>query len=879
LQKSSARALWRNTLCTALACIACASATEQAHAQTTPERVIHLFVEPKLGDDALALANNPKSNGSLSDGCPQPPQPAQSPWGPIDYRDPQQSNAPMLNAPYPFKTVTAAISYISALQHPPTVTSGYDWKYAIIHCGDGLYAPDSFYTGTSGYHPDNAMKPNGETFPIRLPNYVSIQGTSALNTVFHAGGNPTVNQRQLRSVFQFGMSADNTGVGSFIDKISIYGAYEDPFRNHQNSAAIYCGQFAASTPTISNCWIFDNFVGLLLDAPESETPDFTWHQVTLTNNTFAWNQCGIWNGMTDAREPEPSWGVSRLIAINNLLDSNQTLSQENATGFGLPDAWVAFGGLTGIRTCFEGVAREDLTVASTAGTGGPIDRDFNAYECRPTANTPAGFGGYNWGDALFMRVSTLPVTRVPPTPTLSQPWAPGSVPNAAVNVSPITGNQSVNGSGLRDAERGTLYVRDLFYNGARSAGGYFEPDPNNIFFDHCPGDFRLSPAEATYTTGSPNQPQAQHRLVDAGWYPVSGVSEFPLVMQNGLQMGTNNTNGWPGFLTLAPADQPTWEFHNWNFDCEGIGNGRAWDHPAYSNTGYGGIDIGADELGGLVVAGYRFGTTHLFKLKNPRGLPVSTVQMDNSYLWYLGKPEPLGQQGAFGRPWWRKQPDSATTLPLWGGAWTWSNASSIYYFPPLMEITPHLLNDIHPYWAQFPPLAASNPIWQWCTGFYNPSLFWDPTHGLLNPPGVYPVLGTPFQWLDGQPSLTGTPPPAWPVFPSDYSWMVIGVGRSALFHRFDEWCAARYSVLGINGPRFDVLPATFQYPADPLAPVVLQAYRYSLEDSYEAGDSGMNPFGGPWWARAITGLPQHNVQSMLVLIETDPEPEPEASGN
>jgi hypothetical protein len=118
LQKSSARALWRNTLCTALACIACASATEQAHAQTTPERVIHLFVEPKLGDDALALANNPKFDGSLSDGCPQPPQPAQSPWGPIDYRDPQQSNAPMLNAPYPFKTVTAAISYISALQHP-----------------------------------------------------------------------------------------------------------------------------------------------------------------------------------------------------------------------------------------------------------------------------------------------------------------------------------------------------------------------------------------------------------------------------------------------------------------------------------------------------------------------------------------------------------------------------------------------------------------------------------------------------------------------------------------------------------------------------------------------------------------------------------------
>jgi hypothetical protein len=90
--------------------------------------VVHLWVDPIHGSDVCALPANPNPAAA----CAQYTFPT-----PLDSLDPLQGAAPLLHAPAPFKTVTAAIAYIKAATNnaglPFTAASGYVWKYAIIH--------------------------------------------------------------------------------------------------------------------------------------------------------------------------------------------------------------------------------------------------------------------------------------------------------------------------------------------------------------------------------------------------------------------------------------------------------------------------------------------------------------------------------------------------------------------------------------------------------------------------------------------------------------------------------------------------------------------------------------------------------------------------
>ena len=95
----------------------------------------------------------------------------------------------LVYAPAPFKTVTAAISRINT-----NINKGrLPWKnpatgkwidFIVIRCNPGLYGPSQ--------DPGNETDPlsglpwNGESFPITLPDRVSFQGASALNTIFDA---------------------------------------------------------------------------------------------------------------------------------------------------------------------------------------------------------------------------------------------------------------------------------------------------------------------------------------------------------------------------------------------------------------------------------------------------------------------------------------------------------------------------------------------------------------------------------------------------------------------------------------------------------------------------------------------------------------------
>ena len=85
------------------------------------------------------------------------------------------------------------------------------WEYAIIHVLPGLYARDKAYGPVVGTHnPDNGLQPNGEKFPIYLPPRVSIQGTSALNTVFDV----TSPEDDIAGpAFEFGTSRSTDAVG------------------------------------------------------------------------------------------------------------------------------------------------------------------------------------------------------------------------------------------------------------------------------------------------------------------------------------------------------------------------------------------------------------------------------------------------------------------------------------------------------------------------------------------------------------------------------------------------------------------------------------------------------------------------------------------
>jgi len=73
----------------------------------------------------------------------------------------------------------------------------------------------------------------------------------------------------------------------------------------------------------------------------------------------------------------------------------------------------------------------------------------------------------------------------------------------------------------------------------------------------------------------------------------------------------------PGRLPLvgpAPAGNGSWQFDYLKNDCEGYGNPRRYMYPTTAGCPVAPepcltVDIGADELGDCIAAGYRFGTT------------------------------------------------------------------------------------------------------------------------------------------------------------------------------------------------------------------------------------------------------------------------------
>jgi len=235
--------------------------------------------------------------------------------------------------------------------------------------------------------------------------------------------------------------------------------------------------------------------------------------------------------------------------------------------------------------------------------------------------------------------------------------------------------------------------------------------------------------------------------------------------------------------------------------------------------------------------------------------------MDNKYQWFLGPP--TGTLGSItipaptntNMPYFRSV-DHLGSGPAnyvtaggykapWFSTWSFSQATG-YYAPTVADTTPHLLDDIHPWWKQL-IFVPSNPIWQACNTLYNPYLYTDPTVGRINPTGSYKGGLGLYQWLDVT-FTTGTPAAN---LIQQFNTIILFRGNPSLnvkLDRYDSW-----------GRGYDSRAATML--VDTFLPTYtgssMTALRYCLENRLK-----------PAFTSALTDT---NLQSYMDIVEGDPQ--------
>lgn len=617
----------------------------------------------------------------------------------------------------------------------------------------GLYGPGTALETHTG------LFFNDEILPIVLPDRVSIQGTSALNTVFVSDGNT--------GVFEFG-SAANAFAGAplpeldmrplqFLANIAITGAIRaegytpalGPTTPEQG-AGVFVNNERRCSLLLANCVLYNNAIGLLVDdvpqPPPGSDPITGQHSIQLINNTFAWNVCGLWNGqinrLANSAAPNPSLGLTAIALVNNLFDATPPILNLLATPraveiplFGtaaanLPASWSRWVDSlnlntlldVGCMTPFEGVDASDL--ATAGGT------DFNAYEGAKQNLSSALIPGQavTLPASVITQMTFLGLHQT--TERVAQPA--GQV--ARRNLSAITG--------VGTQRRGILFARDLLHEGGRSAAGPFF-NGGAVTFDRCVGDFRLAPA--TLVAGQPAETPpgdptvgALNPLVDADFTFVNDANgnPVPLTMANGLEATPDP------FRLVAEASEASFPHTPWDWDLEGYGNVRVFDHPIYPETAQGDItDIGADELDLLIMVGYRETTTTFINL------PASNRVNDR--VWYLCAHEGLpGAVGGTVPLTIAPAPPFHANYPAMGG---WQPTPPATYYTPTgwLDTVPHLLPDIHPWWWTA-TLTPTRIEWRTCVANPNVTLYLNPTVGIINPVGAG-IPSSPsalWNWLD-----------------------------------------------------------------------------------------------------------------------------------
>ena len=240
--------------------------------------------------------------GILYPNCPQvlPIAPSCTPpsvWDRV-FVDPVNGDDILGSTTTPFKTVNAAVSYLSAA-----------FGGGVVHCLPGVY---SFTT-------------NGEDFPINMMPHVSIQGTSAIDTVFDAtndpGGDSVWNATLQTFVTGTALISFFPGGGgcfdhTFVDSLTLMGGAE----------GVQIVAEEPINPQISNCIITKNDTGIHVTSIEfTPTPNdpIEYHpcRPAILFDTIVGNQIGVLNDNIYTINPIVA-GFNEPAVVNTILDNS-----------------------------------------------------------------------------------------------------------------------------------------------------------------------------------------------------------------------------------------------------------------------------------------------------------------------------------------------------------------------------------------------------------------------------------------------------------------------------------------------------------------------------------------------------------------------------
>jgi len=364
---------------------------------------------------------------------------------------------------------------------------------------------------------------------------------------------------------------------------------------------------------------------------------------------------------------------------------------------------------------------------------------------------------------------------------IPQPRSTTPLPFPRVNLYKYTGTGA--------NPRGMLFVNDVLRNSASAGAGS----------DYSPNDFRLAPMASENNVQFGLNPLVNQglRCLESLTAPVHHI--YQIAFANGTYVSFDpmlgRIPGLPSPLRPNPPDDLA-SFHGWDWDCEGIGNPRDVARPPFfvpdlpDNPTAEPIpltmDLGADELDELIIAGFIDGT-RIFS----RAIPQAPAVTDHTRLFFLNV-YTLGN--SYSRPlanrirgrlfgWWSHVQQAPIPDNYTGGVPGSLRAALVSSGRPRFmrnlecDFSPHLFPDPHPIWAEKWQAFGSSDVyaalpWWTSTGvfpydnaylYYNPSPGY-PAHllnfttqefmvsftqllaGVVNPPGTG-LSGNPNEYL------------------------------------------------------------------------------------------------------------------------------------
>jgi hypothetical protein len=533
-----------------------------------PRTTLNLYVDPNWGDD-LEAGNRLEQMLTAHQTLPV------SQWA--------------TNFPIPFRTINGSgsqpLGAIPALAVRGQRLVQYFDNF-VVHLLPGLYGP-SF--GAPTCHPSGLVW-NGDAFPIWLHDFISLQGTSSLDTIIDGRGVTTGPIFWCASATPSSFVENGTHRNSewgvyrpqgaqtlskvFVDGVTIRGAQNPGEPLCTGTAANFAPGGAAAgvfllsesvplSPIFSNCFITDNRAGVAIvslnfapNPTQSGNKLFQAHTPVFLNNTFFRNEVGFFDADDQSQSlanPPETVGRSHSHLVNNLFDN-----------LSLDLAGVDVGLVTAVDYMVGGV------LTTFTQNGGYI----NAF-----ANPKVPASGVLVSTTAFQNsLPTCPTFRAIGTTT-----RPGRRPQH-----PAGSQLEFSPWGLGSA--GLFYVYQRILPLDPSIGTHDLRTP-----------LWVTPNGGTTWSLNP--------LIDQGIVP--GPGPWPNTFRRVVVHPDTGAPGAPtpiGFGTGIPLHGGVVTASGLDNDCEGFCNPRTWvftgPRYAHGQRGLTPIDIGADEVAPLVAGGF-----------------------------------------------------------------------------------------------------------------------------------------------------------------------------------------------------------------------------------------------------------------------------------